>query len=74
MSVRSIESNFTPPDEPADNDCDEMFIDYNYLEFLNDIFNPNPTTSNMEASNVEEDDEDDEDFQVAVDTTLPSTV
>lgn len=67
-AIETIESNFTPPDEPADNECEEMFIDYNYLEFLNDIFNPTTNTTNMESSNVEEDDEDDEDFHLAVDT------
>lgn len=38
--IETLESNFFPPDLQADADCEEMLIDYNYLEFLSNLFNP----------------------------------
>lgn len=34
--IETLESNFIPPEA----DCDEILIDYNYLEFLSNLFNP----------------------------------
>lgn len=38
--IETLESSFIPPDLQADADCEDMLIDYNYLEFLSNLFYP----------------------------------
>lgn len=78
-AIETIESSFHPPDdEPnvAEPDGDDMFNDYNYFEFLNEIFNTSteavPNANAPPNGADDEDDEDDEDFHVANDDKVSS--